>query len=751
MLTFSSYIRELPCKIVLSVVLLLCPFSGFAQISHGGEPLPLNVRSIIRGTSSSEIPFIEMPALNNKQAILRAESEQAKFKSFTFAHKFHVHFCPDNSGTTFFTENMKVWRVGIYSKKAYSINILFSKFRLPEGAKLFIYNADQTEILGAYTHENNTELNLLPVQPISGDKIIVEYQEPMQSAFGGEIEIGEVNHDFRGIFRATEPRDPAQNCHPNMVCYPEDVKTGSGVVALIINGNIYCTGVLVNNTANDGTPYLLTATHCINNNYNPYFLANRRYDMIAGTIVAFFGYQSPVCKNEIRGAVQMTVASADSVCISEKHDISLLKLKQAPPEEYQPFYLGWNVTSSPEAPFRGIHHPNGGNKKVAQENDALVFGSFTNIGYNMEPNSHWAVRSWDMGATEGGSSGSPLLDKNKRIVGTLTGGESMCLHPHGIDLYASLHKAWNVNNQLGNPHSLQSYLDPLNSQQEQIDGLNPHADTPYTRSHNFETTEVALQSYYNSIPIFATNNALGYTEFAEEFQATESTPLAGVFIASPITNDVSDKKIRIKVYDDNNGPGALLHEQALSYSFRYYENGNFYEIERDMRHHLENYLKFSTPVNVSGKFYIAYQEENNIPSDFSALNAEPRKAGSGLESTAWIKNATGWVRSSENMENPINTSLLISPYVIGDGLPPIVPDKFDLKVYMDGNKDLIIDSTRDLIAWEVFYISGQKLLAEKAENSIKKVHINTTHFISGIYLVKVNTNNEIMIRKIWVR
>jgi hypothetical protein len=136
------------------------------------------------------------------------------------------------------------------------------------------------------------------------------------------------------------------------------------VLELIINGNTYCTGSLVNNTAQDGTPYLLTATHCLNGDYNTSFLADREYDVVAGSIVAFFRYESPVCDATIRGNTQMTLAGADSVLISEKHDISLLRFLQMPPREYQPYYLGWNVSSAPSAPFHGIHHPNGGIKKI---------------------------------------------------------------------------------------------------------------------------------------------------------------------------------------------------------------------------------------------------------------------------------------------------------------------------------------------------------------------------------------------------
>lgn len=745
-------------KLLIPILFFLFTSSGFAQISYGGQPLPLNAGAFSRTTQPLQVPFVEMPSFDVQQAVLRSEAEGKKFKSLEFAHKFYVFLRPDNSGTTFTTlDNMKIWRVGIRSRNAYSLNILFSKFRLPEGAKVFVYNSDQSEILGSYTQKNNTDLNLLPVQPIAGDEIIVEYQEPMNAAFKGEIEIGEVNHDFRGLFRATEPRDPVQSCHPNLVCYPEDIQSGSGVVALIINGTTYCTGSLVNNSAKDGTPYLLTATHCINRDYDPAFLANRRYDVVAGTIVAFFGYQSPVCSKEIRGPLQMTMASADSVLISERYDISLLKFKQMPLKEYQPYYLGWNVSSSPQPPFHGIHHPNGGVKKVAVASKALAIGSFDNPKYNMEPNGHWAVREWDenKGSTEGGSSGSPLLDKDKRVLGALTGGESQCSSPRGPDLYSSLYKAWNVTGSLGNPNSLKSYLDPGSSQFQQIDGFNPYPDQPYTRSSNYAATDSVIQSYYNSVPMWATNNTFGYNEFAEEFNASAPAKLEGVFVTSPITNNALNLNIRIKIYADNNGsPGTLLHEAPLNYSFRYYQAGSFYETGRDMRNNVENYVKFPAPVNVSGKFYISYSDANNISNGFSLLNVKPRKIGSGIASSAWMKNATGWVRSSENMENPINTSLLIAPYVIGTGLTPVNPPQEEAKIkayYSKAENRIFIESNKDLISWEIFYVSGQKVLEEKAESSINRTSFSVGHLAKGIYVVKVSISDKTENLKVLVR
>ncbi len=727
----------------------------FAQISHGGQPLPLSVDVGVRAFAPAADIFVEMPQFDTEAALIRSGLEQSRLKSLEFAHKFDVHLRPDNSGITFTVGNLNIWRVGIRSKNAYSLNILFSKFKLTEGAKVFVYNSDQTEVLGSYTHENNTELNLLPVQPIGGDELIVEYQVPIDEAMFGELEIGEVNHDFVGIFRANEPRDPVDNCHPNLICYPENIEPGSGVVALIIDGTYYCTGSLVNNTSEDGTPYLLTATHCLNYNFRPSFLARRKYDIIAGSIVAFFNYNSPTCDLDIRGPLQMTLASADSVLISESHDISLLKFKDVPPVEYQPNYLGWDASSSPKGPFHGIHHPNGGVKKVAIDEDNLTFDSFDIPNYEQEaPFSFWKVGDWEVAATEVGSSGSPLLNKEKQIVGTLTGGSSYCEGNRGPDLYASLNKFWSVLGSLDNPNSLSYYLDPNATGSIRLNGFNPYYDEPYTKSHNFNIDEKISELYYESVPMFATNNTFGYTEFAEEYYAKENVLLEGVFISSPITRNISDKNIRIRVYTGKNGPESLIMETPYSYSYRYYSNSNFNYTGRDMRHNVENYIRFAEPISIRGNFYISYSEANGIQNGFTAFNIEPRKLGSNIVSTAWMKNSMGWVRSSENMENPVNTSLLIAPYIIGDTDIKVESEKEETitSVYYSGQvKRIIIESNNDLLEWEIFYVSGQKIHQENTDISMNRASYSAAHLPKGVYIVKVKTmNGTISVKKVLV-
>ena len=175
----------------------LCLFlsvSVKAQISHGGQPLPLTATK-----SLTEDMFIIMPPFDL--------AEQLRLRSgFRFAYKFMTDYRPENSGVRFtLPDGTKVWRLGIRSEGALSLNVMFSEYHLPKGARVFLYNNDQSEVLGSFNHLNNSERSILPVAPIQGDELIIEYQEPMEAAFPGKLAVGEVNHGYRK-FRISEPQ-----------------------------------------------------------------------------------------------------------------------------------------------------------------------------------------------------------------------------------------------------------------------------------------------------------------------------------------------------------------------------------------------------------------------------------------------------------------------------------------------------------------------------------------------------------------
>jgi hypothetical protein len=82
------------------------------------------------------------------------------------------------------------------------------------------------------------------------------------------------------------------------------------------------------------------------------------------------------------------------------------------------------------------------------------------------------VKCWSMnfqvGATEGGSSGGPLFDQNNRIRGALTGGpDSNC----SISYYGRFFNFWDET-------TISQYLDPLGSGVTELNGFDPFSGPP---------------------------------------------------------------------------------------------------------------------------------------------------------------------------------------------------------------------------------------------------------------------------------
>lgn len=469
----------------------LCLFlsvSVKAQISHGGQPLPLTATK-----SQTEDLFITMPPFDLAEQLRLDSLEATDLRSgFRFAYKFMTDYTPENSGVRFILpDGTKVWRLGIRSEGALSLNIMFSKYHLPEGARVFLYNSNQSEVLGSFNHLNNSERAILPVAPIGGDELIVEYQEPAGVAFPGKLAIGEVNHGYRN-FRVSEPQPDftAFECMPVIACYQDSTTRYDtierSVVLMIINVTTGCTGTLVNNTANDGKPYLLTASHCLNNQFQ---IKNPDYEEVAGNIVCYFNYNSPQCSPVEPGRTDQTVASAHFRAVNELTDMALLELQDTPPADYRVYYAGWNAQDAGTAPYTCIHHPGGSLKRLNLAEGDVELTSYKIQVADFNENSHWKVARWATGCTAGGSSGSPLFDGDNRVIGGLTGGASSCLNP-AEDFFFSIQKSWSE--PADSSKQLKCWLDPVGVAAPVCAGMDPNEGGGTANEEIEVSTEVSL-------------------------------------------------------------------------------------------------------------------------------------------------------------------------------------------------------------------------------------------------------------------
>jgi hypothetical protein len=435
---------------ILSLIAVFALVSGaFAQISHGGSPASLN-HAMLTVAQTQSLPSVD-------HATLLAEDEQeSKDVPLRFGYPHEVNFNLNNSGTWEDTKDGRVWRLRIESRGAYSINLVFDQFDVPVGGQLFVYNDRHAYVIGAFTQENENPDGRFATQPVPGDAITLEYLEPYEARGQSVISVMRVVHAYRNMFGRAED-NPLDNfgdsgtCNNNVNC-PEGAPWQDqkrGVVMLLTSGNFrYCSGSLINNTANDGTPFILTANHC-----DP-----------ATNDIFMFNYESPSCAN-VNGPTNQTMQGCQLLSSGSPSDFFLVRLNSSVPLNYNPYFNGWNANDVAATNSVGIHHPSGDIKKISFDNQAPQSSSY---GGSSTPGdgTHWHILNWEDGTTEGGSSGSPLFDQNHRITGQLHGGTASCSN-NIDDYYGKFSRSMTA--------GLRTHLDPGNSGVMTLDGFDPQA------------------------------------------------------------------------------------------------------------------------------------------------------------------------------------------------------------------------------------------------------------------------------------
>jgi lysyl endopeptidase len=447
-------------KLCLSLLMLISAdlfVAVSAQISQGGTPKSY---TLIEKAQLHEVPFKIMPAID-VEALKKEDvyNDTIKDQPWRFGENIMVNLNPKNSGIRdILSDGSKLWRLGITSKGALSINLTFNNYHLPKGATLFIYNADKSDIIGAFTSFNNQNDRYFATTLIEGESIIIEYFEPAKVEFPGELNLWRVTHGYRGVGDYAKSFGSAGSCNVNAVCSQGDPIRDQirSVAMLVTGGNGFCTGALINNTNVDGIPYFLSANHCYSN---------------PGTVVFWFNWQSATCSNPGTSPAYNSVSGAIDKATYATSDFWLMQLNSTPPSDYGVYYSGWNHTTNASiaGTVYGIHHPSGDIKKISWSTLGV-----TTTAYGGGPGTdHWRITSWSDGTTtEPGSSGSPLFDPQGRIIGQLHGGSAACGNTLS-DYYGKMGVSWTGGGT--NSTRLSNWLDPAGTGVTTLDGYDPIA------------------------------------------------------------------------------------------------------------------------------------------------------------------------------------------------------------------------------------------------------------------------------------
>ncbi len=716
--------------LILAIIIIL-PGIVEAQISQGGIPMKT---SVLKSTGKK---VVEMPPIENflyvEGQTFTGQSENM-LKPFQFAYPFEVNFSTGNSGEWYRGENgFLVWKLTIRSGNAKSINLIFDEFELPEYARLFMFNEDNGYILGAYTSFNNSPSGKFAVSPVLGEEVTVQYEVPEGFENERRFRIVRVNHDYVGILKASDRRPLnklAGPCNIDINCdtWNDWENEKNAVCRMIVNGKEICTGVLLNNTAENRKPYILSAAHC--------------YDFwnYPDVTVYTFNYESPFCK-PLDGDPLNSISGAKMKAKHDSLDFAIVELSSVPPARFRPYFAGWDCSDVLPASSVTITHPQGDVKKISSDKDPPIIFDFEKA---YTKNGFLKILRWESGVTEAGSSGGPLFNQNKKVVGTLTGGVAVCKNPVN-DYFSRFALAWDY--KPDSARQLKYWLDPVKSGVKVLEGKQ------FNKAENLcgAFTNLVDMDDYNMVPLTSSNkfsgywggsNSLGITEFMERYSLNGNEILSGVsFGVGKFSKALksAESEIKIKVYKGNNLPEELIYSKNVKTS-------GFAEDAM-------NFVGFSENVKPGKTFFVGFELSNVQPLDSFVVYQSLRN--SGFANSFYFKQNNKWYNfkdANSNGKSMANIFEIIACNIDNFNTDtPLVDNPQEILIFPNPSNSVFTvaagqDFTENQV--EVFNLLGQKIIAKTERISGTKVKLDLSGNIPGVYFVRMVLGKEIVSQKI---
>lgn len=317
------------------------------------------------------------------------------------------------------TANGTTWGTSIRVRDAKRLRLHLENVQLPAGTTMWVYGTSGDAI--AFDAALIDEHKGLWTPSVDGDTIHLEIEAP-----AGET----VSFDTREVLELLYARGGAIHTDDAPTCLIDQdvncqtttefpalasVKRAVGQMEFAIpGGGAVCTGTLINNQANNNTPYFLTANHCISSSSS------------ATSLETYFDYLYDSCVSA-QAHWLPAVQGSTLMATSANSDVTLLRLNSLPSNRA---LLGWTTNAVANgAKLHRISHPvpDGAPQQEPQlYSRTIVSTSSSTCAGRSRPNFLYSSElNGGEGGVYGGSSGSAVVlsdnANDARIVGQLLG------------------------------------------------------------------------------------------------------------------------------------------------------------------------------------------------------------------------------------------------------------------------------------------------------------------------------------------
>lgn len=330
-----------------------------------------------------------------------------------------------------------VWSISVVSPTAQALGVLFNYIDLPPGAELWAYAPKSPrQAVGPYTGAGPRGSGRFWSNTVMGDEVRVEYFLPESATDAGFFLIEELVHYYRGFAPMGAGGDNQTRegpCHNDVLCYPEWHPLHNATARIhYVDGEYWwlCSATLLNTAAEDYTPYLLTAKHCVDT------------ESEADDLKAWWFYQTQSCDGAPASYTERDT-DADVLWTSNAVDITVLMIQRKLPSGLT--WSGWTTAGFANGTdLATIGHPDASMKKI-------TFGD--KITHSFGDPTHYFGITFTSGTIEGGSSGSGLyVVASKLFIGVLSHAAvpTDCDNPDGPAGYGKLRWAYDNDSTFAN-------------------------------------------------------------------------------------------------------------------------------------------------------------------------------------------------------------------------------------------------------------------------------------------------------------
>lgn len=314
-------------------------------------------------------------------------------------------------------DGTQTWTVRIEVPTALGTSLEFENLDLPAGSALLIRGEDGT--VQAWEGRGPNSNGYLQTPIVTGPWAEVQYVAPAGVQGAPGIMISSVSHLYRLGSILPQGEEEAREgdervdlaCHEDVMCHTPDTIARDSVGAMFFSGGFVCSGgLLADQDPNTSKGWFLTANHCLST------------QGAVNSLTVYWKYQKAGCAGATPNINLLPRSTGGTlVATSSQTDFTFIRLASDPYYPVHaagsPTFAGWTTTvPSNGSAVQGIHHPNFEYKRYSEGNTTLsgqICGGLST--------SFFYYGDWTLGATEGGSSGSPLFNSSWQVIGQLFG------------------------------------------------------------------------------------------------------------------------------------------------------------------------------------------------------------------------------------------------------------------------------------------------------------------------------------------